>query len=200
MAVGFLGLFVSIVGLAEIILAKEKETAKGNEIGAPAKTETAVTPPEIDKKKEEELKAKALAIEKAKETLSKQQWTIELYSSTGKKGKPERDVLTFSDGKISSKNLSSEGYSATNYTLTIQEDKTIVWETMQTNEKAGVVFWRGELRDNVMRGMLSIRPLEKEPQDFSFISIIEEEKTKPEEKAPEAITKEDKPQIKEKTK
>lgn len=184
-----ISLFISIIVTNSIAISAEKETVK-KDSQTQGKAETQAPLPEIDKKKEEELKAKAEAQQKAKETLNKQKWTINLTLSTGQKKKTKTDTLTFSDGKVSSEELSSEGYSTSNYTLTIQDGGTIVWETMQSNEKVGLAFWRGELRGKIMSGILSLHPHKGEAQDFYFISVTEEEKPKPEEKAPKKETKE----------
>ncbi len=80
------------------------------------------------------------------------------------------DMLTFKDKKVVSENLSLNGYGATNYSLT-KEAGRVIWETMQTSDK-GTASWRGEVEDGRMRGILSLRQgNEKEPQDFSFVSL-----------------------------
>lgn len=127
-------------------------------------TETATAKIKLEdvSKREEESK-------KAKEELSKQEWSVYVISLIDKQAKVENDTLTFVGGKMASKELSAKGYLQSNCTITPQEDGTIVWETMQSNEKEDVVFWRGELKDGVMRGILSMHPKdEKNNQDFSF--------------------------------
>ena len=118
-------------------------------------------------KQESELMVKG----KAREALSKKDWVI--YSnplSTKKFRTQTTDVLTFSEGKFISKDLSSQGYPVANYTFTIQEDGTIVWEAMQGNDKVGLAFWRGELKGEVMQGVLSMLPQKGEMEDFVFTS------------------------------
>ena len=113
-----------------------------------------------------------LAAKKA--ALDNSEWSIELKPMAGGKGKSkaEQDTLLFSDGKVSSGNLVKAGYNTTNYTLRILEDnETLTWETMQTSEKDGVAFWRGDIGpDGIMRGVLSKRDLKNSTKDFNFVS------------------------------
>ena len=42
---------------------------------------------------------------------------------------------------------------------------------MQTSEKDGVAFWRGDIGpDGIMRGVLSKRDLKNNTKDFNFVS------------------------------
>lgn len=112
-----------------------------------------------------------LAARKAE--LNNTEWEIEVKSMAGGKGvKSEKDTLHFADGKISSANLTKAGYNTTNFTLRMLEDnETLTWETMQTAEKDGVAFWRGDIGpDGVMRGVLSKRDLKNNTKDFNFVS------------------------------
>ncbi|MEK7850191.1 MAG: transposase [Candidatus Omnitrophota bacterium] len=79
------------------------------------------------------------------------------------------DTLIFKDGKLSSENLNLNGYPASNYSTT-KEAGRIIWETMQTSV-SGTASWRGEVEGNAMRGILSLRQIDKDPQDFSFVSL-----------------------------
>ncbi len=112
----------------------------------------------------------ASVIEKKKAELNGAEWTVEMRPMTGK-GKPETDVITFSDGKVSSKKLSGLGYEASNFTVRLEEDGTVIWETMQVSEKDGTAFWRGDVKDGAMRGVLSKRDKKNNPVDFNFRSI-----------------------------
>lgn len=79
------------------------------------------------------------------------------------------DILTFKNGKMSSENLNLNGYPASNYSTT-KEAGRIIWETMQTST-SGTASWRGEVEAGKMRGIFSLRQKDKEPQDFSFVSL-----------------------------
>lgn len=108
---------------------------------------------------------------KAKERLAAREWTVYLTALEQKKAGQETDVLNFAEGKLSSRNLSSKGYPTSNYTITIQENGAIIWETMQTTEKGEMAFWRGELEGETMRGVLSLQPLKGQARGFSFTSM-----------------------------
>ncbi len=107
-----------------------------------------------------------------KADLNNTEWAIELKTMGAAKGKVENDTLHFFDGKIASANLGKAGYNITNFTLRMLEDnETLTWETMQTAEKDGVAFWRGDIGpDGIMRGVLSKRDLKNNTKDFNFVS------------------------------
>jgi len=110
-------------------------------------------------------------IAKKKAELNGKEWTVELKPMSGK-GKAETDVISFAEDKVMSKNLTALGYSATNFTVRLEEDGTVIWETMQTSEKDGMAFWRGDIgTDGVMRGVLSKRDKKDNAYDFSFVSV-----------------------------
>ena len=110
-------------------------------------------------------------IAKKKAELNGKEWTVELKPMSGK-GKAETDVISFAEDKVMSKNLTALGYSATNFTVRLEEDGTVIWETMQTSEKDGMAFWRGDIAtDGVMRGVLSKRDKKDNAYDFSFVSV-----------------------------
>lgn len=86
------------------------------------------------------------------------------------------DSLTFQAGKMNSENLSVNGYQPTNYSVSHDGDR-LIWETIQSTE-SGSASWRGEVENGLMRGILSLRPVEThgrqnsaKPQDFSFVSL-----------------------------
>ena len=107
----------------------------------------------------------------AQARLNATQWAIELLPLSESKSKyPLTDTLRFAEGKITSEVLSSREFPTSNYTLTIEKQSIPVWQTMQTKpgSKKEVVFWRGELHGDRMRGVMS-RQLEKgKSESFSF--------------------------------
>ena len=107
------------------------------------------------------------AIKKAEE-LDATEWEVKLMPVSG--GDETLDTLNFTQGRFISGKLNTTGYTASNYTLTIEDNGKIIWETMQTGPQ-GTASWRGELEQGIMRGILSLRQDGKEPQDFSFMSI-----------------------------
>lgn len=95
--------------------------------------------------------------ENALQVLKSKEWIIYL-SPEGGKGKPETDVITFSEeGKILSKNLIAKGYHASNFALTVQDGGVTVWETMQSDENQNLAFLRGELRGSEMTGSIFMK-------------------------------------------
>jgi len=112
---------------------------------------------------------------KARQTLKSQEWTIYLVPlEVSKKEKPtmETDILTFTDMKVKSQNLSAKGYGESNYSLHMQEDGTAVWETMQVNENEDLVFLRGDLKGNQMTGVISMQPKKGARRDYSFSTAM----------------------------
>lgn len=96
-------------------------------------------------------------------------WAIEWTPvGAGEKAKSQKDTVSFDDRQITSERLSKAGYPASNYTLTVQDDGVIIWETMQTKDGEGVAFWRGELHGTAMRGVLSKHPLSGESEDYTI--------------------------------
>ena len=95
------------------------------------------------------------------------EWQIQVIS---KEGKEDSDLISFTGGKFISSKLNVQGYALSNYSYRVEDDKKIVWETMQT-APVGTASWRGELEDGKLKGILSLRQEAKEPQDFSFIGI-----------------------------
>lgn len=153
---------------------------------------------------EAERKRKMIKI--AKEGLNDSVWQIELSQMgiTNKKREKKKikDTLRFKNGRIESDKLVLEGFSATNFTVRIKGDGLVIWETMQRNEEEGIAFWRGELREGLMRGVLSWHVTKGKTRDYSFISkkrealpeVIEEE-IAPETAQEEAATGEISPQL-----
>ncbi|MEK7849673.1 MAG: hypothetical protein AAB213_02475 [Candidatus Omnitrophota bacterium] len=127
--------------------------------------------------------AKKTGDKKVKEALAQKRaelentsWNIELISSA-KEGTKSIDVLTFKDNQVTSRDFLARGFNPTNYTLTMGDDGTIVLETMQTSEKEGTVFWRGELgQENTgtktLRGMISHITLDQQAHDMSFSGVL----------------------------
>jgi hypothetical protein len=123
-----------------------------------------------DKDKQEKALAKKQLEEKKRKELANSEWTIEL-TPLGGKGKKEEETVVFKDNQVSFVSYGKKGFPATNYTLTVQDDGMVVWETMQTSEKSGIAFWRGEMPDmQNMRGIFSYHPDEKTSVDYSFVS------------------------------
>lgn len=99
-------------------------------------------------------------------TLDGTQWTLTLRQPGS--SEVTHDTVTFDGRRMTSEQLLKAGYADSNYTLTVQDGGTAVWETMQTKAGEGTALWRGEIQDERMSGILIKRPLEGAPVDFSF--------------------------------
>ena len=95
------------------------------------------------------------------------QWTLQL-TPRNEKAKPKHDTISFDVNKVASERLSKSGYGNSNYSLTIGGNKVAAWETMQSDEKDGVVFWRGEFDGSMVRGMVTERPAKGRSEDYTF--------------------------------
>jgi REP element-mobilizing transposase RayT len=78
------------------------------------------------------------------------------------------DKVSFIKGRFISARFSQEGFEATGYSSS-EEAGALTWETVQAS-KGAIASWRGEVRDEKMQGVLSLR-FQEGTQDFSFISI-----------------------------
>jgi hypothetical protein len=111
---------------------------------------------------------------RGKKTLTGRPWRVILTSIDSKANAKQEaaftDILTFTVQKMRSENLSGSGFSESNYAVTeVSPDGSVVWETMQVNESTmEFVFFRGELRNGSMRGIVSRTLPDKTRQDFSF--------------------------------
>ena len=162
--ISFVGLAVATVFLITTDRAEAKEASKGH-------------PAVLSPASAEKIAVKAAKEKEAAALLNGTIWSIEWTPlSGGKPKKPLKDTLTFENGKVTSETLSRDGYPTSNYTLTVGEDGVTVWETMQTKEKTGVVFWRGERQGDTMRGILSKQPADGPPVDHSFSGRLVETK------------------------
>lgn len=125
----------------------------------------------------------------ARNSLENTMWKIELTeisTKTGKKMEGEPDTLRFEANKISSEKMSSEGFSSTGYTVRLKgkDNEIVVWETMQTSEKEGIAFWRGQIVNEAMRGVLSWHIDEGKKRDYTFTSVAKEGISLPVEEEP----------------
>ncbi len=124
------------------------------------------------------LEAKRLLVEEKRKRLNNTSWDIEIQpaaqsaSTKGAKEKKEPDIIAVKDNQVAIDCYSKKGFAATNYTLTVQPDGSFTWETMQTSEKSGIAFWRGEIDAQLqkMQGVISYHIDDKTTRDFSFIS------------------------------
>lgn len=99
------------------------------------------------------------------------EWAVQMsYTDTKGQPKTSSDKLIFEDGKFNSENQKEDGFKDSNYTLSAKGDAT-VFETMQSSEGKDKAFWRGEVRTNNVRGILSVHHYKgdnKEIKDYTF--------------------------------
>jgi hypothetical protein len=113
--------------------------------------------------------AEELAAQKKSE-LNATEWNIEVKAMASK-GRGENDVVSFADEKVVSKNLQKQGFNPTSFTVRVQEDGTVTWETMQTSADNGSAFWRGDILNGIMRGVLMRKDKRGNVTDYNFSSL-----------------------------
>ncbi len=150
---------------------------------APAKTDAKAAPAEekasqakpvvqsIPTLSPAELEKQRAQRDKKKGQLNNNQWDVDITPLSGK-GAKLTDVLVFRDNKFSSDYFSKMGFAPSNFTVTIQDDGSVVVETMQSGEKEGIIFWRLELDKDLAscKGILSRQLADNKTEDFSFAS------------------------------
>lgn len=100
--------------------------------------------------------------------LENAQWQIRIISLS--EGKVQNDVVYFEDGKFISQNYSLKDYPPSDYSLIIEDENKITWESAQAGPE-GVISWRGEIKKGEMEGNFRLRSSGGEVQDFSFVSV-----------------------------
>jgi len=154
-------LMLSIVSVSSA--AEKKENAKEQE-----------KPKAVEARQDEEMAKK---IKEAEKTLSNTKWQVNFSQITqAEKREKFTDTVSFKDGKVEIASLTSQGFPATSFTITIKGDDNsiVVWETMQTSEKKGLAFLKGQIEEGRMRGVLSRHFDEKSVKDYSFYSTSKE--------------------------
>ena len=110
----------------------------------------------------------AQLVQQWQQRLDGSQWNLRLVPLSESAGKGSTDTIRFAGRQLTSERLAKEGYTGSNYTMRMDGPDTAIWETMQSREGGGVVFWRGEVHGDQMTGVISKR-IEQEPtKDFSF--------------------------------
>ena len=109
------------------------------------------------------------ALEEKRLELNGTTWTISV-KPMGVKGLAETDVITLSDGKFSSQNMQNAGFAATAFTLRVKTNGTAICETMQRNENGDTAFWRLDILDDLLRGVMSKTDSNGRTTDFALIS------------------------------
>ncbi len=153
---------------------KEDSQAKKEPLTEVPKAEVKKTPvvqKEADKKTKNQVKKLKIERDKKRKQINNTQWNITL-NLMGVKGKSREDVLIFEDNRFYAEKTSKEGFNATNYTISPQDNGITVWETMQTAEEGRINFWRGEIAEDMksMRGIVSKQLPDGTTENYSFLS------------------------------
>ncbi|MFH1782908.1 MAG: hypothetical protein ABH848_04770 [Candidatus Omnitrophota bacterium] len=149
-------------------------------LSARAAEEEGLTPAQIKKE----------LIRGFKKKLNDTSWEITLRNSAGQE---EMDIVSFKDYKVVSRKMLVEGFNPSNFTVRMKGERKIIWETMQTSEKKGVAFWRGDIfasdieKGAVMRGVLSWHIKDGVKRDYNFNSKEWDGEWKKEELAPKPV-------------
>lgn len=98
-------------------------------------------------------------------------WDVDIFTVT-KDGTPQpiKDKIRFNGKSFESYYFSSQGFSPSNYTVSVRKNGAITWETMQRNPKGEVISWRGDLEGDQMAGIMSFQSNSQSARDFSFMS------------------------------
>lgn len=160
----------------EPVVVQEKKVEK--EVKKEAKQEVKTEEPKKAAAKEEKsadvqkkIEEDKMLRQKKRQKLNNTKWEIEI-KAIGAQAKTQVDSLIFEDNRFYSDISSKEGFNATNYTISIKDEWTIVWETMQTAEEGKINFWRGEISDDMksMKGIASKKNPEGIAVNYSFTS------------------------------
>lgn len=99
-------------------------------------------------------------------------WDIQVAAADGIGAKPaQEDELLFDSGKVASKMLSRQGFSSTNYSLTLEPDGTVKWETMATGASGEIICWQGQVSGQQMQGMMTRQLPGQAALNFNFHGI-----------------------------
>lgn len=98
------------------------------------------------------------------------EWAIRLMPMRAQS--PEamsKDALVFTARHVTSQTLGKDGFAPSRYTVTLQPDGTMNWETMQVNPSGETVSWQGQWQGPVMQGVLTRQPAAGAPEHFTFV-------------------------------
>jgi REP element-mobilizing transposase RayT len=98
-------------------------------------------------------------------------WDVELIT-IGEDGntKQIKDKIRFNGKGFESYYFMNQGFNRSNYTVTVNDNGVVTWETVQRNPEGEIVSWHGDWNGKKMEGMMSYQSSGQNPQDFSFMS------------------------------
>lgn len=159
------------IGLGVLYIQKNAASKKIGEAGDQAINERLnynnLSPKEDQIQREEKTEAAPLLLD-----LNDTEWTIELKGPKDSAvSYPPYDKISFSEGRVFSTYFTANGFSGSNYTLTIHDRGKMTWETMQADSSGGVLFWRAEVSDGQMQGTLNLQKQGNPAGEFYFTSL-----------------------------
>lgn len=164
-------------GIPSSVTPKQKQQAPAvrEEKSSPA-VKPKITKPQkkIDRTAEERREKREL-IKVKKAELNNIEWSIDVAPlkkpADGNMKQAVKDKAIFKGGKVSLESMMANGFSPTNYTLTIKDNGGLTWETMKTGKDGNVAFIRADITPDAksMRGVISY-PKENVSEDYSFKS------------------------------
>lgn len=173
--VAFAGFFAFSLICGSPVVSWGEETAAPDAAKAVAAPKQTAKAPEVNPAAEKAAAEKKKKVKEAEAKLDKTMWEIDVTEVTENgQGKTFKDTLRFRGGRVTSDALAPDGFSASNFSLRIKGDKTLIWETMQSSEKNGIAFWRGDMTVDAagpMRGAISRHIDDKTVKDYAFVSV-----------------------------
>ena len=139
---------------------------------------TAVVPRVMAQTEKAEAQRRA-KIEKAQKTLAGTAWTVHTTLQDTKRPEEGTETFTFTERRVTTQNLAAQGYAAggSNYSVYAENDGAFAWETMLKDEEGkGEVLLRGDLRGDVMTGVIDIKPAKGARKIYYFTSSKEKPK------------------------
>jgi len=112
---------------------------------------------------------------RVKESLASKDWMIYLAPVEGKNAVTDMDVLIFSEGRFTSKNLFNKGYPRSNFTIVVSDNGRVDWEVVQTAGNGDMAAWKGRLEADVMSGILSMHTVKGKIEDFYFTNVTSQQ-------------------------
>lgn len=160
-------MFVSINTYAAL-LGKDTTKTKAEKEAQKKMTAEEKAKKEAAEKEAKEIKQKKDAANEGARQLDAHEWPIYLTPMVAGKGTAKVDYLTFIGKTAQSKNLYDKGYLPSNCAISLKSDGTVVWETMQEDDKSDRASWLGELKGTFMKGVLSLQSAQGATEDYNF--------------------------------
>ncbi len=102
--------------------------------------------------------------------LNDTKWELKMVSfDTKGKKKEKSDTLIFEKDTIIAESFQKKGFSATNYSVSVQEDGTTSLSTMQVSSKE-TAFWKADVSPGtgIISGKVNITPTTGNPEQYIF--------------------------------